>query len=187
MQPCSLIGTTVFSTCRSRLFPAKAGKEDAPAFVPEQEESAGADQHSDAKDLNAENKTAQGGTEQPGVANVQHRAHGASEAMHIDSALDSGQRSAEQTTQNAQTQQSGSPKQAHAAPPTVIKVGAKLLKPRRTQTSPEFTDSGQLQKTLSNAWSETCDIGQQLAAMYELFGDALLPHVPFLPCMAAGV
>ena len=108
--------------------------------------------------------------------------------MHIDSAPDTGQHSVEKTISDTQTQQSGGPKQTHAARPTVIKVGSKLLKPRRTQPSSyDFLHQGQLQKTLSNAWSETCDIGQQLAALYDLFGDALLPHVPFLPCMAATV
>lgn len=33
----------------------------------------------------------------------------------------------------------------------------------------------------ADAWKEDSDLGQQLEAMQELFGDALLPWVPFMP------
>ena len=37
----------------------------------------------------------------------------------------------------------------------------------------------------ADAWREDSDLGQQLQALHELFGDAILPWVPFLP--GAGV
>jgi len=33
----------------------------------------------------------------------------------------------------------------------------------------------------AEAWREDSDLGQQLQALHELFGDAILPWVPFLP------
>ena len=39
----------------------------------------------------------------------------------------------------------------------------------------------------AEAWREDSDLGQQLQALHELFGDAILPWVPFLPGAAVFV
>ena len=36
----------------------------------------------------------------------------------------------------------------------------------------------------ADAWKEDCDMGLQLEALHELFGDALLPWVPFISGVA---
>ena len=68
-----------------------------------------------------------------------------------------------------------------AAKPTVIRRGAVLPNRSKIKRLDDFADDCSVKAALADAWSQTSDIGNQLAALYELFGDAILPYVPMLP------
>ncbi len=74
-----------------------------------------------------------------------------------------------------------------AAKPTVIVCGARLLKRSIIRKSHDFTDSGSIKTALADAWSQDSNVGKQLAALYELFGDGILPYVPMLPCLSSSI
>ena len=73
------------------------------------------------------------------------------------------------------------------AKPTYIAKGHRLLNRRSVPKSYAFPDAGSINAGLADAWSSDSDIGKQLAALYELFGDSILPYVPMLPCLTASV
>lgn len=80
----------------------------------------------------------------------------------------------------------GKQKQGNAKP-THIARGHRLVHRRFVPKSYAFPGSGSIKAGLADAWSSDSDIGKQLAALYELFGDSILPYVPMLPCLSVYV
>ena len=74
-----------------------------------------------------------------------------------------------------------------SAKPSYIAQGSKLVQRSAVPKSYAFADAGSIKTALADAWSAEGDIGKQLAALYELFGDSILPYVPMLPCMSFAV
>ena len=70
------------------------------------------------------------------------------------------------------------------AKPDYIPRGAQLPKRSLIRRSHGFADADSVKAALANAWSQDSDVGKQLAALYELFGGAILPYVPMLPCLS---
>ena len=77
-------------------------------------------------------------------------------------------------------------KQGNAKPRYIAK-GLRLVKRSAVPKAYAFTDAGSAQAALSNAWSSDSDVGKQLAVLYELFGDSILPYVPMLPLFGSSV
>ena len=74
-----------------------------------------------------------------------------------------------------------------SAKPTHIAKGSRLVRTGAVPKSHTFADAGSIKAALANAWSSESDVGKQLAALYELFGDSILPYVPMLPCFGSSV
>ena len=72
-----------------------------------------------------------------------------------------------------------------SAKPSYVCRGPRLLPRSAVPKSHAFTDVGSIKAALADAWSSESDIGKQTAALYELFGDSLLPYVPMLPCVSS--
>lgn len=67
---------------------------------------------------------------------------------------------------------------------TYIAKGHRLPNRSCVPKSFAFPDAGSIKAALADAWSSESDVGKQLAALHELFGDSLLPYVPMLPCLS---
>lgn len=75
-------------------------------------------------------------------------------------------------------------RQQGSAKPEYIPRGGQLPKRSLIKRLHGFADADSVKAALANAWSQDSDVGKQLAALYELFGDAILPYVPMLPCLS---
>jgi len=75
--------------------------------------------------------------------------------------------------------------QQSSAKPSSISRGPHLPKKSLIRRSDDFADPGSIKAVLASAWSQDSDVGKQLAALYEIFGDAIVPYVPMLPCLSA--
>ncbi len=75
--------------------------------------------------------------------------------------------------------------QRSSAKPSSIPCGLHLPKKSLIRRSDDFADPGSIKAVLASAWSQDSDVGKQLAALYEMFGDAIVPYVPMLPCLSA--
>ena len=80
--------------------------------------------------------------------------------------------------------QASQQRQQGSAKPVYIPRGAQLPKRSLIRRLDGFADADSVKAALANAWSQDSDVGKQLAALYELFGDAILPYVPMLPCLS---
>lgn len=80
----------------------------------------------------------------------------------------------------------GSVKQKQgSAKPSYIARGPRLVRRSAVPKAHAFADASSVKAALADAWSSDSDVGKQLAALYELFGDSILPYVPMLPCMSS--
>ena len=77
--------------------------------------------------------------------------------------------------------------QQSSAKPSFIPCGLHLPKKSLIRRSDDFADPGIIKAVLASAWSQDNDVGKQLAALYEMFGDAIMPYIPMLPCLSAPV
>lgn len=77
--------------------------------------------------------------------------------------------------------------QRSSAKPSFIPCGLSLPKKSLIRRSDDFADPGSIKAVLARAWSQDSDVGKQLAALYEIFGDAIVPYVPMLPCLSASL
>lgn len=75
-------------------------------------------------------------------------------------------------------------RQQGSAKPEYIPRGGQLPKRSLIKRLHGFADADSVKAALANAWSQDSDVGKQLAALYEVFGDAILPYVPMLPCLS---
>ena len=177
---------------RSSIQPPETAAASPSLPVPEQEEP-GNEQQDALGSTAAQPATAPGSNAQEQGPEAQAYAGGTQANSQTDAVSESGrlehnaaQHASDAGTSTfaaASTQRAASKQQSGASKPAVIRRAAKLPQTSRIQKSPALGDAGQAQRALNNAWSETCDIGHQLAVLYKLFGDAILPYVPMLPCM----
>ena len=75
--------------------------------------------------------------------------------------------------------------QRSSAKPSSIPCGLHLPKKSLIRRSDDFADPGSIKAVLAGAWSQDSDVGKQLAALYEMFADVIVPYVPALPCLSA--
>ena len=73
------------------------------------------------------------------------------------------------------------------AKPRYIAKGLRLVRRSAVPKAYAFADAARVKAALSNAWSSDSDVGKQLAALYELFGDSILPYVPMLPYLSSSI
>lgn len=129
----------------------------------------------------------------------------AAEAMDIDITGNSGKDSAQVaqrlasegaapaseaalTTSNQHCGAKGTAKQKHlSAKPRYIAKASRLVRRSAVPKAYAFGDASSVKAALADAWSSDSDVGKQLAALYELFGDSILPYVPMLPCLISSV
>lgn len=139
---------------------------------------------------------------QPAAVTHTHTAAAAAEAMHIDMTGNPGTAPAQVAQPLASqggaavasevasvvTRHSavkGSVKQKQgSAKPSHIARGPKLVSRSAVRKAHAFVDAGSVKAALADAWSSDSDVGKQLSALYELFGDSILPYVPMLPCVS---
>lgn len=80
----------------------------------------------------------------------------------------------------------GSAKQKQgSAKPIYIAKSPRLVSRRTVPKAHVFADASSVKAALADAWSSDSDVGKQLAALNELFGDSILPYVPMLPCLSS--
>ena len=84
-------------------------------------------------------------------------------------------------------EQSNVKRKRGSAKPRYIARGSRLVRRRAVPKAYAFADAGSVKAALADAWSSDSDVGKQLAALYELFGDSMLPYVPMLPCVSSSV
>lgn len=72
-----------------------------------------------------------------------------------------------------------------SAKPSYIARGPRLVRRSAVPKAHAFADASSVKAALADAWSSDSDVGKQLAALYELFGDSILPYVPMLPCLSS--
>lgn len=204
----------VFTVCRSKLAPPKQeqqsrrgsaspDRDGAPsAEVPLPAESAGAPQapaHAAAPQLdNSRVDLQHGGPAEP--------SNDAAMAMEIDDeavghlsaarVADGHQSSAgqdavqhwgrDQSLRPAVQQRQGlaGQGQSQAGKPSGIHPAPRLPSKKHVPYSLELASPADLKGALADAWSQDADLGKQSAALYELFGDSILPYVPMLPVIS---
>ena len=72
--------------------------------------------------------------------------------------------------------------QQHSPGPICVRSSSGGLPVQRAPKGTGRVLDGQgLQQVLSHAWDPMSDVGPQVAALHQLFGDALLPLIPGLP------
>ena len=122
----------------------------------------------------------------------------AGDAMDIDATGDANtavsqarQSSTPQTATSASNREADGPaaQASHrgngaSAKPSRIARGSNSVQRNAVPKSYAFVDAGSIKAALADAWSAEGDIGKQMAALYELFGDGILPYVPMLPCVS---
>ena len=69
--------------------------------------------------------------------------------------------------------------------PSHIARGPKLVSRSAVPKAHAFADADSVKAALADAWSPDSDVGKQLSALYELFGDSILPYMPMLPCISS--
>ena len=175
------------------LFPQEAAQSASPSLPPEVEEAATEEapapsQHPSSMQFAAVT-----------------RADAAAEAMDIDITGNSGTDSAQVAQRlpsegaasaseaalamsNHHSGAKGTVKQKQgSAKPRYIAKGSRLVRRSAVPKAYAFADAGSVKAALADAWSSDSDVGKQLAALYELFGDSILPYVPMLPCLSSSV
>lgn len=177
------------------LFPQEAAQSASPSSPPEVKDAA--TQHALAASQHPSSK-------HPFEA-VAH-ADAAAEAMDIDISGDPGAGSAQVAQRLASQASAASASEAAAAmsshtsgaqsnvkqkqgsaKPRYIAKGSRLVRRSTVPKAYAFADGGSVKAALADAWSSDSDVGKQLAALYELFGDSILPYVPMLPCLSSSV
>lgn len=91
------------------------------------------------------------------------------------------------TSNQSRGEQSNVKRKRGSAKPRYIARGSRLVRRRAVPKGYAFADAGSVKAALADAWSSDSDVGKQLAALYELFGDSMLPYVPMLPCVSSSV
>ncbi|KAL3148177.1 hypothetical protein ABBQ38_014457 [Trebouxia sp. C0009 RCD-2024] len=187
-------GKAVRDRVKSVLFPPDEAVQSIPPISqPETEDADPSAQAASAPSLPS-------GSKQPAAAS---QPAAAADAMDIDMAHNASSDSAQANQPSVSAAASGpeaasSPNLPHGArsrgkqkqgnaKPTYVARGHRLVHRRVVPKSYAFPSDGSIKAGLADAWSSDSDIGKQLAALYELFGDSILPYVPMLPCLSASV
>lgn len=198
--------------CRSKMQPPcdPAPADSPPAFTPEREDPTAADQLQAAAQKVSQSLLPQVVSKPTGDPEPHSQAQDAEEEMDIDvmndappaqpltseldrsaamasNAAEAREGAAASINQPQSTDEITQQKQHGAAKPTSIKPGSRLPSWSKIRKSHDFADAGSVKAALADAWSQDSDVGKQLAALYELFGDGILPYVPTLPCLTSAV
>ncbi|DBA87405.1 hypothetical protein WJX77_003935 [Trebouxia sp. C0004] len=196
-------GAAIRERVKSMMLPASATKNESSPVTPEQEDDSAELINQDPPSSQQPSQGAQDTVKQ-GKASTS-RADSTSEEMDIDVMGDAApvvftsakpddtqplrsqaddSRAAQATKDNACDQAEGQ-SQRSSAKPSSIPCGLHLPKKSLVRRSDDFADPGSINAVLASAWSQDSDVGKQLAALYEMFGDAIMTYVPMLPYLSA--
>lgn len=196
-------GAAIRDRVKSLMLPASATKDESCPVAPEQED--------DSADLVNQQPPSSQQSPQGAQDTVKHgkastsQADSTSEEMDIDVMGDAApvvftsakpddtqplrsqadDSHAAQATQDNACDRAEGQNQQSSSKPSSIPCGLHLPKKSLIRRSDDFADPGSIKAVLASAWSQDSDVGKQLAALYEIFGDAIVPYVPMLPCLSA--